>query len=177
MIKIMESPYLILKDPTDGYECRINVGDSMYVRLGGEYQKIIFFNTYHKYSNMLKCYHYYIIGFIPDNPDRVIEVPLEDIGLDKGDFIRDSDGLEYCTKYSYVALDNQGCTLRNGDKCKIGIFIGNDTNSNHEYDMEYINGTISSIDIDQVFLKTTNGITIKIHKDTNRYFLFKCDLI
>lgn len=184
MVNIMSSPYLILKDPTDGYECRINVGDQMYVKCGGEYQKIILFNIYYKYKydNVFDYHHIYILGFIPNDPERVIEVPIEDIGLDRGDFIKDSEGIEYELKHSYIAIDNLGQSLRKGDTCEIVTLISYDyienkqdyhlININQHRDVEYITGTVSNVDIDNITVKTPNGVTIKISKNTNRYLVF-----
>lgn len=183
MINIMSSPYLILKDPTDGYECRINVGDQMYVKCGGEYQKIILFNIHYKYGNTFNYYHIYIIGFIPDNPDRVIEVPIENIGLDRGDFIKDSEGLEYELKLSYIAMDSLGYPLRKGDRCRIITLMSDNSMKDKQddhvisvyqpIDGHYVNGTVSNIELDSITFKTPNGVTIKVSKNTNRYLIYK----
>ena len=183
MVNIMSSPYLILKDPTDGYECRINVGDQMYVKCGGEYQKIILFNIHYKYGNVFNCYHIYIIGFTPDNPDRVIEVPIENIGLDRGDFIKDSEGLEYELKLSYIAMDSLGYPLRKGDRCSIITLMSDNSMKDKQddhvisvyqpIDGHYVNGTVSNIELDSITFKTPNGVTIKVSKNTNRYLIYK----
>lgn len=187
MINIMSSPYLILKDPTDGYECRINVGDTMYVKCGGEYQKIILFNIYHKYGgNPFDYYHIYILGFIPDDRERVIEVPIEDIGIDRGDFIKDPEGIEYEIKLSYIAMDNLGYPLRKGDTCTIVTLISDNYIENKQdkqddhlikiyqpIDGQYVNGTVSNIEVDNITFKTSNGVTIKVSKNTTRYLLYK----
>lgn len=181
MINIMSSPYLILKDPTDGYECRINVGDTIYVKCGGEYQKIILFNIHRKYGNAFNYYHIYILGFIPDDPERVIEVPIEDIGLDRGDFIKDSEGIEYELKLYYITMDNLGNPLRKGDRCRIITLVGDkpveDKQGNNTtsipIDGKYVNGTVSNIEIDNVTFKTSNGVTIKVSKNTTTYLLHK----
>lgn len=184
MINIMSSPYLMLKDPIDGYECRISVGDQIYVKWRGEYQKITLFNIYYKYSgNTFDYYHIYILGFIPDNPDRVIEAPIEDIGVDRGDFIKDSEGLVYEIKHSYVAIDSQGYVLRKGDHCRIITLIADNFIKDSKEDNiisiyqipdgRYVNGVVTNITIDNITFKTPNGVTIKISKNTNRYLLYK----
>jgi len=183
MINIMSSPYLILQNSVNGYECRINIGDQMYVKCGGEYQKITLFNIHYKYGNTFNYYHIYIIGFIPDNPDRVIEVPIENIGFDRGDFIKDSEDLEYELKLSYIAMDSLGYPLRKGDRCRIITLMSDNSMKDKQddhvisvyqpIDGHYVNGTVSNIELDSITFKTPNGVTIKVSKNTNRYLIYK----
>lgn len=179
MAHVMTSQYLILKNTIDGYECRINIGDSMYVKIGDEYKKIILFNIQRKYTCVFNYHHLFIIGFVPNNVDEVIEVPIEDAALDRGNRIEHSEDIIYDIKYSYVAIDDRGYPLHIGDYCKIVTLMQSSIGpadlmiTSIIPDGQYINGTITDIDDIRIMLKTPNGVSIRVPVKSNEYLLYK----
>lgn len=180
MAHVMRSSYLILKNTIDGYECRINIGDPMYVKIGDEYQKIILFNIQRKYTNTFNYHHIFIIGIAINNVDEVIEVPIEDVALDRGDRIEYSEDIIYDIKSSYIGIDDRGYSLHIGDYCKIVTLRQYSiapadlmTTFTVVPDGQYINGTITDIDNIRIMLKTPNGVTIRVPAKSDEYLLYK----